>query len=68
MNNFMTIHRCRKKQAIAEEMADVPYFLIRLAQRYDIDLATELTKKLQKNERKYPVEKSKGSNKKYDEL
>ncbi|MFH1248949.1 MAG: nucleotide pyrophosphohydrolase [archaeon] len=57
-----------KKQHISEEMADVLYFLIRLAQKYDIDLATELNKKLEKNEKKYPVEKAKGSNKKYNEL
>jgi len=42
--------------------------VIRLAQRYDIDLTTELNNKIQKNEEKYPVEKIKGSNKKYTEL
>jgi len=57
-----------KKQEISEEMADVLYFLVRLAQRHNIDLTTELNKKLEKNEKKYPIEKSKGSNKKYDEL
>lgn len=56
-----------KRQEISEEMADVLYFLIRLSQRYNIDLTTELNKKLQKNEQKYPVEKAKGSNKKYSE-
>ncbi len=56
-----------KKQEISEEMADVLYFLIRLSQKYNIDLTTELNKKIQKNEQKYPIEKSKGSNKKYTE-
>lgn len=56
-----------KRQEISEEIADVLYFLVRLAQRYGIDLTTELTKKLEKNEKKYPVEKAKGSNKKYTE-
>ena len=57
-----------KKQELSEELADVFYFVLRLAQRYDIDLATELEKKLKKNESKYPVNKSKGSNKKYNEI
>jgi len=56
-----------KRDEISEEMADVLYFVLRLAQRYNIDLTTELNKKLQKNEQKYPVEKVKGSNKKYTE-
>jgi len=56
-----------KKQELAEEMADVLYFLVRLAQRYDIDLTTELDKKIMKNNEKYPVDKVKGCNKKYSE-
>ncbi|MFA4820085.1 MAG: nucleotide pyrophosphohydrolase [Candidatus Aenigmatarchaeota archaeon] len=57
-----------KKQKISEEVADVLYFLLRLAQKYDIDLSNELKKKVEDNERRYPIEKSKGSNKKYTEL
>ena len=57
-----------KKQKVSEELADVFYFVLRLAQKYDIDLAKELGKKLRKNEFRYPIEKSKGSNKKYDEF
>ncbi|MEM3593038.1 MAG: nucleotide pyrophosphohydrolase [Candidatus Micrarchaeia archaeon] len=57
-----------KRDEIAEEMADVLYFLLRLSQKYDIDVAYELKKKLEKNRKRYPVEKAKGSNKKYTEL
>ena len=57
-----------KKTAICEEIADVFYFVLRLAQKYNIDLSAELGKKLAKNEQKYPVAKAKGSNKKYTEL
>lgn len=57
-----------KRQHISEETADVLYFILRLAQKYNIDLTTELNKKLEKNEKKYPIEKAKGSNKKYTEL
>jgi len=56
-----------KHQEITDEMADVFYFLLRLAQRYDIDLTTELNRKMIKNEQKYPIDKVKGKNKKYME-
>ena len=56
------------KQEVSEELADVLYFVLRLAQKHDIDLATALEKKLRKNELKYPISKSKGSNKKYSEF
>ena len=57
-----------KKNEISEELADVLYFVLRLSQKYDIDLSRELENKLSKNELKYPISKSKGSNKKYTEL
>jgi len=58
----------KKKEDIQDEMADVLYFLVRIAQIYDIDLTDALDKKMEKNEQKYPVEKAKGSNKKYNEF
>ena len=58
----------KKKDEISEEMADVLYFVLRLAQKYDIDLSTALNKKMDKNEKRYPMEKTKGSSKKYNEL
>ena len=58
----------KKKENIEDEMADILYFLVRMAQRYDIDLSEALDRKMEKNNNKYPVEKAKGSNKKYNEL
>ncbi len=58
----------KKKGEIEEEMADVLYFLCRLAQKYNVDLSEAFKKKMNKNEQKYPIEKAKGSNKKYTEL
>jgi NTP pyrophosphatase (non-canonical NTP hydrolase) len=55
------------REGICEEISDVFYFLLRMAQRYHIDLTTELKKKIEKNEKRYPVKKYKGSNKKYSE-
>ncbi len=56
-----------KRQKVGEELADVLYFLLRFAQMNGFDLSEELDKKLEKNNQKYPVEKAKGSNKKYNE-
>jgi NTP pyrophosphatase (non-canonical NTP hydrolase) len=58
----------KKREEIEEEMADVLYFLLRMAQRYDVDLTKALGRKLEKNEQRYPVEKAKGRNTKYTEL
>ncbi len=58
----------KKKEEIEDEMADVLYFLIRMAQRYNVDLAEAFDRKMEKNVKRYPVDKSKGSNKKYNEL
>jgi NTP pyrophosphatase (non-canonical NTP hydrolase) len=55
-------------QKIRDELADVLYFAFRLAQKYDIDISNSLREKIEQNAKKYPIEKSKGSNKKYTEL
>jgi len=60
--------KTEKREEIVEELADTLYFILRFAQRYNIDLTTEIIKKEEKNSKKYPIEKSKGSNKKYTEL
>jgi NTP pyrophosphatase (non-canonical NTP hydrolase) len=57
-----------KKEEISEEIADILYFLLRLAQKYEINLSDALRNKLEKNRKKYPVEKAKGSSKKYTEF
>ena len=58
----------KKREEIGDEMADVLYFLFRMAQKYNVDLADAFDKKMEKNTKKYPVEKAKGSNKKYNEF
>ena len=58
----------KKRGEIEDEMADVLYFLFRLAQKYDVDLSESFKRKMGKNEIKYPIEKAKGSNKKYTEF
>jgi NTP pyrophosphatase (non-canonical NTP hydrolase) len=58
----------QQKEDIEDELADVLFFLLRFSQRFDIDLAQALVKKIEKSEKKYPVDKAKGSNKKYSKL
>ena len=57
-----------KAEEIADELADVLYWLIMMANHYDINLIEALDKKMGKNEEKYPVEKAKGRADKYTEL
>ena len=53
---------------VKEELADVFAFAFLLADKYGLDVREIVQEKLAKNRLKYPVEKSKGSAKKYDEL
>tara|TARA_B100002003_G_C13588381_1_gene304520 strand:+ start:126 stop:464 length:339 start_codon:yes stop_codon:yes gene_type:complete len=55
-----------KKERIEDEIADIFIFLSYICDEYEIDLEKVVRGKIQKNGRKYPVEKSKGSNKKYN--
>jgi len=57
-----------KEDEISDELADVMYWLIMLANHYDIDLAKALDKKMDKNEVKYSIEKAKGKSDKYTQL
>ncbi len=53
---------------VKEEIADIFIFLTYLCHEFKIDLPKEVEKKIAVNEAKYPVEKAKGSNKKYTVL
>jgi NTP pyrophosphatase (non-canonical NTP hydrolase) len=55
-------------QAVRDELADVQLYLVRLASVLGVDLNEAVQSKLQKNAKKYPAEKAKGSSKKYTEL
>ena len=53
---------------VKEELADIFIFLTYLSEEYKIDLLAEVEAKIAKNAAKYPVEKAKGSAKKYTDL
>ena len=52
---------------LEDELGDVLLYLLRLSKKFDVDLLACAEKKLVKNAAKYPVEKVKGSAKKYTE-
>jgi NTP pyrophosphatase (non-canonical NTP hydrolase) len=56
------------RQAVAEEMADVLLYLVRLADKLDVDLAEAARRKIELNAKKYPVELSRGNATKHTKL
>lgn len=57
-----------KRERVAEELADVFFLVLRFAQMHSFDLNEVLISKIEKNNKKYPVETSKGSNIKHNEV
>lgn len=58
----------KDKSKVEQEVADVFLYLIRLADKLDINLLNVAERKIAINEMKYPVELSKGNAKKYTEF
>jgi NTP pyrophosphatase (non-canonical NTP hydrolase) len=56
-----------KLAQVRAELADVLLYLIRLADKLDVDLIAAAKDKLEVNARKYPVDRARGSSKKYTE-
>ncbi|GAB3257636.1 nucleotide pyrophosphohydrolase [Chitinimonas naiadis] len=55
-----------RAQRVREELADVTAYLLRIADKLDVDLEAALLEKMAKNAAKYPVEGFKGSARKYN--
>jgi NTP pyrophosphatase (non-canonical NTP hydrolase) len=56
------------RTAVEEEIADVLLYLVRLADRLDVDLAAAARAKIARNAAKYPIDKARGSARKYTHL
>ncbi len=56
------------RHAVGLEAADVLLYLIRLSDKLEIDLIAAAHEKMRLNAEKYPVEKARGSSRKYNEL
>ena len=57
-----------KKKKVAEELADILIYTVRLADRLGLDLEQSAKDKLTKNLQKYPVAKARGNATKYTEF
>jgi len=57
-----------QRSEVSDELADVFIYLIRLAEKLNINLIEAANNKIKKNNEKYPVKKSKGNSTKYDKL
>ncbi len=64
MESYVKAH----KDEIGEELADVAIYILEMADNLGINLAKAIENKLEKNCKKYPVDKAKGNHKKYTEF
>lgn len=55
-------------EKVKEELADIFTFALNIADKFDLDVTNIIEDKMSRNEKKYPVEKAKGTSKKYNEL
>ncbi len=55
-------------EKVREELADVLNYAFQMADKYNLDIKEIMLEKIRRNAAKYPVEKAKGSAKKYNEL
>ncbi|MEG1615937.1 MAG: nucleotide pyrophosphohydrolase [Bacteroidales bacterium] len=53
---------------LKEELADVLCYAVLLAEKHKLDIFDIMDEKIKKNNEKYPVDKAKGTSKKYNEL
>lgn len=53
---------------VRDELADIFFYLLRIVKKTDTNLEEALLQKMEKNKKKYPVDKARGSIKKYTEL
>jgi NTP pyrophosphatase (non-canonical NTP hydrolase) len=54
-----------EKQRVAEEVADVLIYLVRLADKLGVDIGEAVTGKMEVNAQKYPADKVRGKSDKY---
>ena len=71
---FKTNEQCERlldsppnREKVEDEVADILYWVLRFADRNKIDLQQAFESKMKKNVAKYPADKVRGSNRKYNE-
>jgi NTP pyrophosphatase (non-canonical NTP hydrolase) len=61
-------HLSERREALEHELADVLYWLLLISHDAGVDLGAAFLAKMRHNERKYPVERSRNTSRKYTEL
>lgn len=56
------------KEDVNEELADVMNYYIQMSHVLNVDIIDIINAKMDKTEKKYPVDKAKGISEKYDKL
>lgn len=56
------------KEKVLDELADVLTYGVLMADKLGVEIDDIILRKLEKSEKKYPVDKAKGNSKKYTEL
>ena len=68
LEEFLWDNENYNKQNVEEELADVMVYCLHMADALNVDINEIINKKMDKNEKKYPIDKAKGTSKKYTEL
>ena len=58
----------KKAKEVRSEMADVLYYLVRMADKLGVDLEESFWEKMGENKKKYPAHLARGNARKYTEL
>jgi len=64
----MESHLQSHRKDVGEELSDVLYWVLLMANDLKVDVVEVFEEKLKKNAEKYPIEKAKGKHSKYTEL
>ena len=67
LENFLWDNEFNKED-VCDELADVLVYCVHMADSLGVNIGEIINNKMDKNEKKYPVEKAKGTSKKYTEL
>ncbi|WP_288326431.1 nucleotide pyrophosphohydrolase [uncultured Clostridium sp.] len=68
LEEFLWDEESYNKEHVCEELADVLVYCVHMADCLGVNIEEIINNKMDKNEKKYPVEKAKGNSKKYTEL
>jgi NTP pyrophosphatase (non-canonical NTP hydrolase) len=64
---FQWADTCKNTERLRDEIADIAIYLLYICHDLNIDLRHIIQNKIKQNEKKYPIDRSKGNSKKYNE-